>query len=443
MDRELSALYPSHVADRLARLTPSLSAAGYDGVVIHSGSLEKRTVFDDQYWPLRTVPYFEQWAHLSWPECAVHVVPGQRPRLYAARDQNFWERPTEPDWDFLASAFEVIEVKGAGGVADKVRGLARTAYVGENGERAADWDVAQPDWCPAPIMSALDELRVHKTPYEIRCLAEANRIASRGHAAVRDAFLGGLRSEFSLHLLFLQTTQQDDSETPYKNIVAIGRAASILHHVHYEKGDQEPRSLLLDAGATCRGYASDITRTYVGPGSDQATLQFRALVSGLERLQQALVQSVKVGRPYEALHDEAHDRLGALLVESGLVKMSPEECVQSGVSRLFLPHGLGHSLGLTCHDVGCAKIKPRAENPWLRNTRTIEPGQVFTIEPGLYFIDTLMAQLEAGPHRSKVDWSGVRALKDFGGIRIEDDVVVLPSGSVTTSDNLTRAVLPS
>lgn len=443
MQLDLTGLYQAHVADRLQRLQQGLEGTGYDGVVIHSGSLEKRTVFDDQFWPLRTVPYFEQWAHLGWPECAVHLVPGRRPRLYAARDLSYWERPNEPDWNFLGQAFEVIEVHGPAALAERVRGLPRTAYVGENGERAADWSVPEGAWCPAPVLSALDELRVHKTPYEIHCLAEANRLAALGHAAVRDAFLGGLRSELRLHLLFLETTLQDDSETPYKNIVAIGRAAAILHHVHYEKAEQAPRSLLLDAGATHRGYASDITRTYVGPGSDAGADTFRHLVAGMERMQQALVGSVAVGRPYESLHDEAHDRLAALLVESGLVKMSAEECVRSGVSRLFLPHGLGHSLGLTCHDVGCAKIKPRPENPWLRNTRTIEPGQVFTIEPGLYFIDTLLAQLEAGPHRDRIDWSSVRALKEFGGIRIEDDVVVLEGGAVTTSRNLTRAVLPA
>jgi Xaa-Pro dipeptidase len=290
-------------------------------------------------------------------------------------------------------------------------------------------------------VARLDELRVFKTPYEIACLAEANRIAALGHRAVRDAFLAGERRELDLHLLYLGATRQDDAETPYKNIVAVGAASAILHHVHYRRDASAARSLLLDAGATCRGYASDITRTHVAlDGTEEATL-FAALLEGMERLQRALVEGVRVGRPYETLHDEAHVRLGALLEETGVVRMSAEACAASGVSRMFLPHGLGHSLGLQTHDVGCAKIRPRAENAWLRNTRVIEPGQVFTIEPGLYFIDTFLSELRGGPHGGAVDWRKVEALAPFGGIRIEDDVVVLPDGAVTRSENLTREVL--
>jgi Xaa-Pro dipeptidase len=171
---------------------------------------------------------------------------------------------------------------------------------------------------------------------------------------------------------------------------------------------------------------------------------FAELIGRMESLQQSLCHSVRVGRPYESLHDEAHDRLSQVLVDSGIVKMSAEECSKSGTSRKFLPHGLGHSLGIQTHDVGCAKIRPRDDNPWLRNTRTIEPKQVFTIEPGLYFIDTFMDELRNGPYSSRIDWKKVDALKSFGGIRIEDDVVVLDD-KVTTSaahpDNLTRSVL--
>jgi Xaa-Pro dipeptidase len=110
------------------------------------------------------------------------------------------------------------------------------------------------------------------------------------------------------------------------------------------------------------------------------------------------------------------------------------------VTRTFFPHGLGHSLGLQCHDVGCAEIKPKAENPFLRMTTTIAPGQVFTVEPGVYFIDTLLAPLRAGPHAGRIDWSLVDALAPLGGVRIEDDVHVAPAGAPL--DNLTRAHLP-
>jgi Xaa-Pro dipeptidase len=114
--------------------------------------------------------------------------------------------------------------------------------------------------------------------------------------------------------------------------------------------------------------------------------------------------------------------------------------VSSGVTRVFLPHGLGHSLGLCTHDVGCAEMRPRADNPFLRNTSRIAAGQVFTIEPGLYFIPMLLEPLRAEARGRLVNWPMVEQLAPLGGIRIEDDLYVLESGR---TDNLTRAFLPS
>ncbi|MCK6550207.1 Xaa-Pro dipeptidase [Myxococcota bacterium] len=438
---ELVAQYRAHVESLTKRASAVLAAEQLDAMVVHSGSLVKRSEFDDQYWPLRTVPHFQHWAHVDWPECAIHLVAGQRPRLLFQRDRNFWERPREPDWTLLGSALELVEVTSTKTMASLLGDTSKLAWVGENTKRATEWGIDASRVNPKGLLAGLDELRVFKTPYEITCLRVANQIASRGHAIVRDAFLAGERSELKLHLLYLEATSQDDPETPYKNIVALGETASILHHVHYRRTPIDASSLLLDAGATYQGYASDITRTYVARGDAASNVLFGELISKMESLQKALVAGVKVGRPYETLHDEAHDRLGAVLTELGIVKMSPEECVESGVSRKFLPHGLGHSLGLQTHDVGCAKIRPRDDNPFLRNTRTIEPGQVFTIEPGVYFIDTFMDELRGGPFQTAIDWQKIDALRPYGGVRIEDDVVVLADSSVTTSDNLTRETL--
>jgi Xaa-Pro dipeptidase len=109
------------------------------------------------------------------------------------------------------------------------------------------------------------------------------------------------------------------------------------------------------------------------------------------------------------------------------------------VTRAFYPHGLGHSLGLQTHDVGCGLRPPRRENAFLRNTTEVTAGQTLTIEPGIYFIDALLAPLRADPRASHlVDWRLVDALAPLGGVRIEDDVLILPSGV----RNFTREELP-
>src|SRR6185503_13927987 len=117
-----------------------------------------------------------------------------------------------------------------------------------------------------------------------------------GHRAVRDAFVAGDKSELELHLLFLQATAQDDPETPYKNIVALGENAATLHHVSYDRsaplGDGG-KALLVDAGATFMGYCSDITRTHVKDGGAAASA-FAGLVASVERLQQKLCAAVAV-----------------------------------------------------------------------------------------------------------------------------------------------------
>ena len=79
-------------------------------------------------------------------------------------------------------------------------------------------------------------------------MAEANRIGAKGHAAIEQAFRSGVRSELQLHLEYLKASHQDDSETPYKNIVALGDAAAILHHMHY-RDVPDAKTLLVDAGA--------------------------------------------------------------------------------------------------------------------------------------------------------------------------------------------------
>ena len=110
-----------------------------------------------------------------------------------------------------------------------------------------------------------------------------------------------------------------------------------------------------------------------------------------------------------------------------------------GITRAFFPHGLGHSLGLQVHDVGCKTVPPAARNPFLRNTSTVGEHQCLTIEPGIYFVDTLLDALREGPHSGLLHWKVVDALLPFGGVRVEDDLVI----TADSSRNLTRDNWPS
>jgi Xaa-Pro dipeptidase len=150
---------------------------------------------------------------------------------------------------------------------------------------------------------------------------------------------------------------------------------------------------------------------------------------------------VRAGFDYKQLHLDAHLALAGILQDFGVIKVSPQAALETGVSSAFFPHGIGHGIGLQVHDVagfaatdaGGTIAKPEG-HPYLRLTRVLEPGMVVTIEPGIYFIDMLLEKLKQDGHADSVDWARVDAFRPYGGIRIEDDVVCTDDAPL----NLTR-----
>ncbi|MBV8761123.1 MAG: Xaa-Pro dipeptidase [Deltaproteobacteria bacterium] len=417
--------YPDHVAHLQKATEAVLAAQGYEALVICGGAAQSKNRFDDQSWPLCPTPTFTHWCPLAEADAFLIVRAGRKPTLVRTVSDDFWETTPPPESEHFWAQFDVVEVE-PGHAGDVLPG-GKVAVVTRDPGHAPPGDVNAP-----ALVGALDAIRTKKTPYEIECLAEATRRAVRGHRRTEELFRAGPVSELGIHLAYLDASEQDDPTAPYKGIVALGAHAAVLHYVAYERQRvAADTSLLVDAGAKCNGYGSDITRTYArGNGA----AKFAALLAKMEQLQQAVVARVKPGMQYEDLHDETHRLLAEVLRETGIGKGSANELVDRGVTRVFLPHGLGHSLGVTVHDVGMKLRPPRPENKFLRNTSVIEVGQVFTIEPGCYFIDGLLKTLRGGDKERLVDWKLVDELRPFGGIRIEDNVCVLAGGN----RNLTR-----
>ena len=258
---------------------------------------------------------------------------------------------------------------------------------------------------------------------------------ARGHKAAERAFRAGA-TEYEIHLEYLRGSDQAEEELPYNNIIALNENAAVLHYFGHDRRELEPFSFLIDAGASVNGYASDITRTYSRNGDE-----FGALIAAMDKMQQELCAAVKPGANYPDIHMLAHRKIAAILAQFGFVKLDADAIVEKGISSTFFPHGVGHYLGLQVHDVagfmadpsGKTIAKP-AGHPYLRLTRKVEPRMVFTIEPGLYFIESLLAELRKGTNAQHVDWPKVDAFRKFGGVRIEDNVVVTEDGH----ENLTR-----
>jgi len=419
--------YPDHVQHVQRATEAALAAHKLEALVVCSGAPQVKNRFDDQSWPLSPTPTFTHWCPLAEPDAYLIVRAGRRPTLVRTVVDDFWEAAAPPEADHFWDAFDVVTVE-PGHAGDVLPG-GHVAVITRDVGAAPPGEVN-----PPALVAALDAIRTRKTPYEVACLAEAERRAVRGHRETAARFAAGPVSELELHLAYLAASEQDDPTTPYKNIVALGAHAAVLHYVAYQRervaGDT---SLLVDAGARCLGYGSDITRSYVR-GTGAAARRFGDLLARMERLQQDVCARIRPGMAYEALHDQSHQLLADVLRDLGIAKASAAELVDRGITRALFPHGLGHSLGVVVHDVGMKPRPPRAENRFLRNTSTIEVGQVFTIEPGIYLIDALLAPLRQDDRARLVDWGAIDALRAFGGIRIEDDVLVEATGV----RNLTR-----
>jgi Xaa-Pro dipeptidase len=425
IDRDaLRASYAEHIRHLRHQYERIAESGGWAAIVLLSGRALSTNPFDDQHHPLSPTPTFAHWVPLREPDAAVVFVPGATPRLVRTVVDDFWDAPASLESDHFWDSFERVEVTDAARLFDHVP-------AGKIGVITRDpADVPRGEVNPAELVRAVDRVRTRKTAYERICQVEASRRAVRGHLRARDVFLAGDCSELALHLAYLDATGQDDTDTPYKNIVAQGRHAATLHHVAYARAatGRADQSLLVDAGARCLGYGSDITRTW----TRGVTGLFAELVAGIDRLQQAIIARIQPGLDYEALHDQSHQLLAQTMVELGIAggpgRGSVEALIARDVTRALFPHGLGHSLGVTTHDVGMRERQPRPDNRFLRNTSTIEIGQVFTIEPGFYVIDALIDPLRTDDRAGLVNWAAIDALRPYGGIRIEDNVAVIDGG---------------
>jgi Xaa-Pro dipeptidase len=426
--------YATHVAQLQQTWSEVLEDLDLTAVVVHSGS-PILSFLDDYVYPFRPNPHFLAWLPLTHhPDCALILRAGHRPQLWYYQPDDYWHLPPGEPEPWWAEHFEIIVCTETDGWKTTVKKLGpRIAALGDSaGLRTAFPDTAIN---PEPLVMRLHLLRTRKSDYELGCMREATRLSVAAHLAAADAFLDG-RSEYDIHLAYLATVWQADAELPYQSIVALNGHSAVLH---YQGRDRlvpaELRSFLIDAGACMHGYAADITRTYAAqPG------EFSDLIEAMERVEMHLAARAVAGQPYPELHLEAHRLIAGILKEAGIIRLAPDDAVSSSLSSVFFPHGLGHFIGLQTHDVaglvdnhGHAIERP-AGHPWLRLTRVLEPGNVLTIEPGMYFIPSLLSQWQQRGDKNAVDWAAVERLLPCGGIRIEDNVVV---GEVT-NENLTR-----
>lgn len=433
---KLSTLYRAHITVLKLRHDRAMEATRFDHVVIYGGALHY-AFLDDNYYPFRVNPHFKWWVPVTDnPHCMLIYSPGVKPKLVFWQPIDYWYKPAETPSGWWVAPFDIEVIRNPEDARKFMPTKGKTAFIGEWDAAFKEWGKLEPN--PDELLNRLHFDRAWKTEYEIECIRMANEIGARGHLAAEKAFRAG-ESEYEIHLAYLRATEHAEEQLPYFNIIALNENCAVLHYHGHGKDrfDKKTRpAFLIDAGAQFNGYCSDITRTY-----SQKKDEFQELIEAMDDAQQQICDAVAPKVNYPDLHMLAHQKVAELLKRFKIVSLDPAAIVEKRISSTFLPHGLGHYLGLQVHDVGgfqrdpVGTTIPKPEgHPYLRLTRVVEPSFVFTIEPGLYFIEPLLTELKKSENAKFVNWKRVDEFRKYGGVRIEDDVVVTDNGY----ENLTR-----
>ena len=293
-------------------------------------------------------------------------------------------------------------------------------------------NVASDGAVASELRTRMDRVRRRKDALELARMRKAADATRAGFTAVVSFIAPGI-TERALQIEIEAEFFRHGADTvAYDSIVASGPNAAVLHHLPTQRLLGAGELVLIDAGAEYRGYDCDVTRTY--PVSGDFSAEEADVYALVLRAQRAAIERCRAGVEYRDIHLAAALDIAQGLVEAGLLRGNAADLVEQGASALFFPHGIGHMVGLGVRDAGgYLPGRSRSEAPALRFLRIdlpLEPGHVVTIEPGVYFPPHVLQDPEIRrKHRDTVVWNRVDKLRGFGGIRIEDNVLILDGGN--------------
>ncbi|OAA53219.1 Peptidase M24, structural domain protein [Cordyceps fumosorosea ARSEF 2679] len=287
----------------------------------------------------------------------------------------------------------------------------------------------------AAVKPAIELARVTKDAYEVALIRRANYVSGLGHVAAMKRAKSA-KTEQELEASFLERCYSYNSkEMSYHPIFASGRAAATLHYIDNTCNLEGKQNVLVDAGAEADNYCADITRTF--PISGKFTKESRAIYDIVLKMKNETSARLKGGVNYDELHVLAHTIAIDGLLELGILQGDRDEILAARTSAAFFPHGLGHHLGMDCHDTcgGQNRQDPDKLFPNLRLRGIVPTNSVVTIEPGVYFCEFIIKPYLKDPFHSKfINEEILNKYWDVGGVRIEDDILVTETGH----ENLTN-----
>ncbi len=298
------------------------------------------------------------------------------------------------------------------------------------------------------FVNAVIALRAYKSSEEIEEMAKAVNISRKLHLkALEMSRSGVIESEINgaLHEIAIGEGEQ----LAYPPIITVN--GQTLHNHSYDNTLKKGELLLVDAGAeTPSHYAGDITRTF--PVGGKFTEQQKEVYSTVLSAENNAIRNSKPGISYKEVHEKAMMDLAEGLKSMGVMKGDITDAVAQGAHAMFCPHGLGHMIGLDVHDmedlgedlVGYDQDVMRSTQfgkKSLRLGRSLEAGFVLTVEPGLYFIPELIDiwQME-NKFSDYINYDALSQFRSFGGVRIEDNILITPAGSEVIGRPIPKAI---
>ena len=287
------------------------------------------------------------------------------------------------------------------------------------------------------LIAAVVRLRSIKDAMEISEIEKAVDVSGIMHTtAMKMAFPGNFERELAGAIEGIALSHGGPASFP----VILSMDGQTLHNHYHGNELTEGRLVVCDAGAeSAMGYAGDITRTF--PVGGKFSEQQKEIYNIVLRANTETIKASVPGRTYREVHLMAARIIAEGLKELGIMTGDTDEAVAAGAHALFFPHGLGHMIGLDVHDMeglgedhvgydGTIKRSDQFGLAYLRMGRALEPGFVITNEPGCYFIPALIDQWKKQKkHAEFINYDQVEKYRGFGGVRIEDDVLITDKGS--------------
>ncbi|CEF68016.1 Xaa-Pro dipeptidase [Strongyloides ratti] len=430
---------------------------GKKNVVLLQGGIEKnRYNTDSADLPFRQESYFF-WTfgvHESDFYGAIDVDSG-RTMLFAPKlhpDYIIWEGKIHPE-TWFKEKYEVDEVHfhENGNIENYLKMWNAQKLLLLSGVNSDSNDELPPanfigknnfEICEKTLYPIMSELRVFKTDMELEVMRYAAKIACDAHKDVMKNIKPGWyeyqgESLFRHHSYFHGGCRH----LAYTCIGASGENSSILHYGHVNAPNsrkiKDGDMCLFDMGPEYNCYASDVTSSF--PVNGKFTKKQKGIYNAVLAANKTVFENAKPGVSYVEMHLLAERVILKHLKEIGIVKGEIDEMMKVRLGAVFQPHGLGHFLGLDVHDCGgyLGDAIPRSTLPGLKSlrcTRTLQERMVITIEPGCYFIDSLLDKALSDPDQAKfLNKNVLEEYRGFGGVRIEDDVIIWKNGNENMS----------